>query len=511
MMCRIKNVVPGGGIAALAIIAGLGAQAPGGSEPVGLSLFFTNGTMQPLTFYGNPTRYLQEIDIVTSAPPESTDNGIESLMKLGDLSKLDWTGVKMVDEDWVPSNDRLYQRQRFYRNAAWMNAASEFMVHAIDGSGRRLGSSLTAKAGRDDRMAGDDDFFVRRFAARQMATGCRKIGDCSGARFVSQQLAQVRQNRNARNRAIPWPAETAGLQLEWNQQRSSVYTVAVKHVAPQSVPYGHGFQVNLTVTSPPANGRFYMPGEAMKLQVTLHDGQGNRLHAPGALPTYGQFMRGEATNGLEYFDKPRINPILYYALKHREANILAALSGPTDKLRLSKSVLGGSPVQSAALDGYSAMFTGMPPFSTRTSARWDEPVTDAVTLTLPKDALPGTYLAAIKVRRNFGGEALNRGATTTLQVGTATATAFAPATGNCQGCHQGASGFDRILHGVDDRRSCYACHVALVSEPDNALDVRVHSVHSRSRRYAADAKNCSVCHLSSPAGPAKGWLSNAGF
>jgi len=106
---------------------------------------------------------------------------------------------------------------------------------------------------------------------------------------------------------------------------------------------------------------------------------------------------------------------------------------------------------------------------------------------------------------------LNRAATTTVQVGTVTPTAFTPATGNCENCHQGPSGFDRILHGVNDRRACFACHVALSFENDNALEVRVHSIHSRSRRYAADPKNCSVCHFSAPAGPAKGWLSGAGF
>src|ERR1043166_3858149 len=122
MISRIESVVGCGAIAALAVVAGLHAQGGGGTDAVGLSLFFNDGTMKPLTFYGNPPRYLNEIDVVTSTPPETSDHGIDSLMKLGELSKLDWTGLKMVDEDWRQSGDGIYQRQRFYRNANWMRS-----------------------------------------------------------------------------------------------------------------------------------------------------------------------------------------------------------------------------------------------------------------------------------------------------------------------------------------------------------------------------------------------------
>src|SRR5438094_10116363 len=106
------------------------------------------------------------------------------------------------------------------------------------------------------------------------------------------------------------------------------------------------------------------------------------------------------------------------------------------------------------------MFTGVPPFSVSLGgrARWDEPVSDTLTLTLPRDAQPGTYVAAIKARRNFGGEALNRAATTTVQVGTVTPTTFTPPTGKCENCYQSQSGSDRLLHVINDRRACSAGH-----------------------------------------------------
>src|SRR5437870_12411429 len=113
MISRIKNVVSWGAIAALAVVAGLYAQAGGGADAVGLSLFFNDGTMKPLTYYGNPPRYLNEIDIVTSAPPETSDHGIDSLMTLGKLSKLDSTALQMVDSDLRQRDERIYPRQRF--------------------------------------------------------------------------------------------------------------------------------------------------------------------------------------------------------------------------------------------------------------------------------------------------------------------------------------------------------------------------------------------------------------
>jgi hypothetical protein len=167
-------------------------------------------------------------------------------------------------------------------------------------------------------------------------------------------------------------------------------------------------------------------------------------------------------------------------------------------------------VATVALDGFSALVAGVPPFAVTVGgisdpAVWQTPVSDVVTLTIPQDALPGTYVVAVKARRDFEGQALNHARTISVQVGTATPTAFTPRTGNCDGCHQGPSAFASILHGIDDRRACFGCHPSLFFEPDNALDIRVHFIHSRSRRFPANVNDCSLCHLSPPSGPARGF------
>jgi hypothetical protein len=162
------------------------------------------------------------------------------------------------------------------------------------------------------------------------------------------------------------------------------------------------------------------------------------------------------------------------------------------------------------VDGFTAVGQTVPPAAIvfgglGNPSLWSVPVSDVITFTIPADAEPGTYLAAIKARRDFGGEALNRGTTVEIQVGQASATAYTPKT-QCTSCHQERTGFDTILHGIGDRRACFGCHSSLGIEFDNALDMRVHTIHGRSDRFGADVRRCENCHTTPPAGPARGLL-----
>ena len=192
--------------------------------------------------------------------------------------------------------------------------------------------------------------------------------------------------------------------------------------------------------------------------------------------------------------------------------------GPVDKLKVSQTTtnifdfLGPQiTVAKAATDGYSGVAAAIPPayillLTGTVPGIEDTPVTDVVSLTIPADALPGTYLASVKMRRDWGGEALNRGETATIQVGSATTTVYTPKTGNCGSCHNGPTAIGEILHGIGDRRSCYTCHNGLSTEPDSFLDIRVHTIHDRSDRFAGEITQCSTCHLTPPPGPARGIL-----
>jgi hypothetical protein len=384
-----------------------------------------------------------------------------------------------------------------------------------------LGPPMIAHAGKDDKWIPSDDGFVRRFVVRQIASGCLAVGNCTGATFVVQGLAQWRAALHAETDARQIPVGTTKLRVEWSEQPLFPRMIPVRRLPASAFPFGYGFQPSVEVVNPPANGSFYMPGEPLSVRVTFRDGAGKRLHPEGSLPSYGEFLRGEVASGLRYFDNFRINPTLYYALKHREGNLLVTLSGPSDRLKTPTRTVPVSDffapeITAAAVpdDGWSGTASGFPPFSILLGGLvdpsvWETPLSDTLTLTVPSDARPGTYVLAVKARRDFAGEALNRAATTNIQVGTATPTTFLATTGPCNTCHSGPSDTENVLHGVSDRRACYSCHASLETEPDAALDIRVHWVHDRSGRYRSvggNIRNCAQCHLTPPDGPARGLL-----
>lgn len=487
--------------------------------PVGLSLLLSNGVASDKTLVGLTPRFLQEIDIVESVPT-ATDVGIDPLISSGRVSGLDWAGVQQVEEIWVPSLDGTFTRERYYRNARWMDRASVFTVEAIGPGGGTLGVPWVVRAGRDDVQRASDDMFIRRFDARQLAFGCASIGDCTGASFVAEALVQVRGALHPVVDARIVPPRTAQLRLSWNRLPGVDFSVDVERIPASQAEFDDGFQVSLEPVAPPANGTHYQPGESVSFQVTFRDGSGERLHPPGELPTYAEYAAGQVESGLRYLDLS-LQTRLYYALKHRESNMLLVLSGPTDQLKTPQTVVDPSvffgpqvPFATTAVDGFTAVGQTIPPPAIvfgglSDPSLWSLPVSDVVTFTIPEDAEAGTYVAAIKARRDHAGEALNRGATVDIQVGQAAPTAFTPTT-TCTSCHgdePGArTGFATLLHGVDDRRACFGCHSSLGIEVDNALDIRVHAIHDRSNRFPADIQDCGVCHLTPPVGPQRGVL-----
>jgi len=264
----------------------------------------------------------------------------------------------------------------------------------------------------------------------------------------------------------------------------------------------------------PANGQFYVPGETISIQTTYRDGAGNRLHPQGSLPTYGEFLDRTIDSGLRYYDGLRQLLTAYYALKHREGLGIVTLGGPTHRLGQSEHQVGlfdlffnpQTITATREVDGYTGLFQLNPPIQNQAFPElWYAPVSDTVPFVLPADAEAGTYVIAVKGRRDWGGEALNSGAVTEIQVGQSAPTSFTPITGNCGQCHQGQSSFSKVLHGIGDRRACYSCHPSLAFEPDHRLDYRIHLIHSRSERVDADVNNCALCHLTPPTGPGRGF------
>ena len=488
----------------------------GAQAPVGLSLFFSNGQAAPLSLIGSAPRYLQEID-VTESVPSATDQGIQPLLTNSAVSGLDWRGVQQVEEIWIPGLDGTFTRERYYRNARWMEASATFTVSALDSAGHEIGSPLVAHAGSDDRRKLEDDGFTRRFSARQLATGCAAVGNCAAASFVAEALIQYRDALRPEADARSIPTQASKLRLSFDPLCGRHYDVSLQRLAAGSQPFGYGFSVGLSPVQPPANGSYYVPGESASFRVTFRDGQGKRLHPEGQLPSYGAVISGQDQSGLRYLNLA-LQTRLYYALKHRESNLLLVLSGPTNRLKTPASVVDPNllfapqvPFATRPVDGFTAVGQTIPPAGIifgglSDPAVWALPVSDVVTFTIPSDAEPGTYVAAVKARREFAGEALNRAGSVDIQVGQARRTTFVPKTA-CTSCHaEERTKFETILHGMGDKRACFGCHSSLGIEFDNAIDIRVHTIHDRSDRFGANVRNCSNCHLANPDGPARGLL-----
>ena len=516
-----KRILALAAIAALmSATASADASGPPSSNVVGLSLWWDNGevrledgTPKTVTLYENFKRFSHELDI-TSTIETTTDEGIQPIIDEGDMAGLDWTGIEFVEEDWRPNFDGTFNRSRFYRGARWMERWSSFFLVPVDAADRPVGLPILTVAGFDDFWLPQDDAFIRRFDARQVTYSCPAIGDCSGAtRFVAQGLVQLRNEMNAKDRARKIPDRADYLKLIWTEELDNPRYVAVEHADYDDTEWEHGFEVNLEVTNPPSNGQFYLPGDTVNVKVAFTDGAGNLLHDEGSLPSYLDFMNDNIPSGLRYYDGLQQLLTLYYAHKHREGLTMWSLSGPTDKLKYPSHVtstfdffIPQATTATVAEDG----FTGLAILNPSILYQSDPsliPLTspDNVTFTIPPDALPGTYVVAVKGRRDWGGEALNRSSTLDIQVGSATLSTFQPKTGKCNNCHQDEAALSNILHGMGDRRACYSCHSTLEFEPDHALDYRIHLIHTRSERVPDDPNNCSMCHLTPPTGPARGF------
>ena len=294
--------------------------------PVGLSLFFVNGEASPLRVSGSSPRFLQEIDLV-DFQSSTIDTGMQPLIDAGPLAKLDWRELTQVEELWIPAQDGSFTRERYYRNARWMEQPSKLRLIALDELGNEVGPPVFVTAGRDDELKDIDDAFVRRFVARQSAMGCPAVGDCSGAVFVAEALVQLRDNLHP-DQGFEIPKSARALRLTWTLLPERPYQVPLGSAEDEGA-FAYGFDVTLEPEGAPENGQFYVPGEAVSFRVTFRDGEGNRLHAPGTLPTYADYFLGLEQSGLRYLDLT-IQTRLHYALKHRESNLFAVLSGPTD-------------------------------------------------------------------------------------------------------------------------------------------------------------------------------------
>jgi predicted CXXCH cytochrome family protein len=305
----------------------------------------------------------------------------------------------------------------------------------------------------------------------------------------------------ADDRTFVIPADATHLRVEWDHLPGRTFDLPVEPVS--SSPYAYGFDIQVHPT-PPADGVSYMPGQEITFHLAFLDGQGTRLHPQGSLPTYGEFMRGEVTSGLQYY--AFFPGIVYYRDKNREGVLLGSLTGPEHRVRQTHEAVPTiefltQDVQTAAVPdthGFSSLWAIVPPAPIVFGGPdgWDAPVPDHLTFQLPEDADPGRYAFTIKARRVYRGEESLATRVVRIRVGGPVVTeGRIRLVGNCEECHNGAFSLSKMLHHVDDVTVCTGCHLPLEFEENNLLSYRIHRIHNLSDRYTENPRDCTVCHL----------------
>lgn len=490
----------------------LGAFPPDGpttvNTPIGLALEIDQGAGVPLKLRRGQRFYINQIDMRASIDT-SEDEGVDGLAEEGDFASLDWDDVEFEEESFVgqPNADGTWTRRRFYRGADWMEKPSFFLIEQIDSHGHITTLPLLAGTGLENLSTPLDSFFVRRLRAIQWTHDCVAPGNCEGASAFSEEaLVELRYANGPLPNFVLQPNTTA-LRIHWTLKPTKPYIIPVQQIA--NPEWDYGFKMDLVALTPPGPNGAYAPGQSVTFQFTLKDGSGKRLHAPGVMPSYNDFLAGNVDSGIQYwrgFNEPYAT---YYRRKHREKQLNLAIMGPVQNMKPIYSVVdivqqmdfttGIVSVANQTDDGIFGASTGIPSFAVLfVPELWDVPSTDTWTFDIPPDSAPGTYYVVLKGRRTYMGEDIPKSKVLEIQVGSPTPTQPHLSTGKCNSCHVKGGTFDRVLHGLDNRAACTTCHAPLSFELEGPVYVRAHFIHSRSNRYDAPLQKCKNCHLDKP-------------
>ena len=479
------------------------------STPIGLAIEIDNGEGVPLQVRQGQRFYMNQLDMRASLDETTIDEGVDGLDDAGDFAALDWDDTELVDQSFVgqPNADGTFTRRRFYRQSKWMDQPSVFVIEQVDPNGHITAVPIVIGTGLEYQRFPFDSFFTRRLRAIQYANDCASPSDCSGATSFSEEALVELRYSNGSQPNFEVQSNTAALKVFWSLKPFSPYTIPVTQIAtPQ---WDYGFSIDLAPITPPAADGTYSPGQQIAFQFTLRDGSGKRLHDPGVMPSYADFLAGNVESGIQYWRNQAEPYATYYRRKHREKQMQLAVMGPEqnlgpihDVLDIFSSIDFASGVVTASTQtngGFYAGATGIPSYLVLFGPpeTWTLPSTDTWTFTIPPDSAPGTYFAAMKARRTYLGEDTPQGKVIEFQVGTTTHTHETLETGHCNDCHASGSGsdFKRILHGIDNRAACTTCHAPLDFELEGPVYVREHFIHSRSDRFDAPLTSCSTCHL----------------
>ncbi len=566
-MIKLSRPTLGGVRAAsgLLIAAGLlllGADRPHlgaarGSEHTGvvaIDLLLIDGHPDTLRLVPGVRYRIDQIDLsATDRRPE--DDGLQALMTQSVFAPLDWRGLTLAFSDTARGLDGRPFLRQIYRDARWMTGAHRFRLTPRDAGGDPLAPAIVLESDPDRRAIPSDDFLIRRPVV---------IRDHRDGLYQSEALLQLRNGGSTPlepEDTFVMTALTSALELSWEipgpfpqGEPVTVIRTSIPIIAVSDPPFAYGFQCELELVNPPP-GAIYAPGETVEVSITFRDGEGNRLHPPGSLPTYNQFRHG-LVSGLRYYDF--YPSVLFFKDKNKEGVMLFAFAGPVERVRqVYFEIPTGDFANTQQMvaftrrDGYACIWQGVPPSNVllgglANSTLWDTPISDRLRFRIPTDVIEGRYRVIGKARRMYLGESSLITAEVFLDVrahggqmvgndgvagivkqsgpfavcplprpslapppadgpdygselgpaGLEHRSISEPWVGKCKDCHDHGFELGGLLHSNGDPGSCAVCHAPLSFEPDNMLVYRVHFLHFFSRRYQGGAKTCAACHYS---------------
>ena len=480
-------------------------------SPVGLALEVENGVGTPVSVRSGQRFFIDQIDVRAFVETNTNSEDLDALRADSDFSSLDWRRLEFQENEPIllANADGTFTDRRFYRDAKWMERRSTFRVWQVDADGNRISRKIRLRAGRDDRRALLDSFFIRRFRGIQWVFDCATPTDCSDATtFREEALIELRNTRNSLNSFRIHPNATA-LRMSWSARDGEPWEIPLTQV--EEPDFDYNFQIDVNPLTAPGPDGWYEPGTDIEFQITLRDGSGTALHPAGELPTYADVAFGTETSGIQYYRAFFDASATFWRRKHRERMLMAQIIGPNQDIQPIRTIapLGlflddedTEVVGTPAVDGVYSEFTLLPPANviflgafTPGTPQWFEPNVDTFVFHVPDDAEPGSYKVTVKGRRVYLGQDIPRTTTIEIQIGTDVETEPVPTTGPCTSCHSGGGSLDRVLHANADRAACAGCHVPLGFELEGPIFVRTHFIHSRSDRFDNPLYECSECHL----------------
>lgn len=421
-----------------------------------------------------------------------------------DFKELDWKGLTILrDEITKKFNDETgaYIREVIYGNAAWqLDENFSFLVEVLDTDGTVRNMQVFRRA---DFLAETPETGHTRISWRVDNIGPPRMPGDNVARPTPGVGPPPRYVTNARidfaqstipTRTIDIDRLLVGdgaIRVTWSLMPHKPLYFPVTFInedqrpktcfAPDGTMVACGFSLNpRAVLSMPANGEYYVPGETFDMRMLIEDGEGNALHQPDALPSYGQYLRGES-NGLTYLN-------FGYSFRYLERDGLsgAKIAGPLQNFRYTQegtiNWFENTTEEPSVAESF-AVLDILPGIR-------EDPVRATTRVHLPADAEPGTYSVTVKAHRQFLGERISKANTFFFQVGQAEPTSYPNRIGNCQICHRGVLSLDNVHHGiaVDHVEGCKTCH-------STRLVQKFHRIHMYSPKYPMAKNDCTVCHL----------------